>query len=450
MKRRMLFLVLTIVSALPALCQGLNEGIIRRYATQDYMRELMAAHPEMVVERSAIERHVFDFRQNAILDTPTIAVIFHLVGSAGESLSPDDIATQLAFLNADFYLPNPPDAAGLNDAWQLEGYAERTARPSIRFCLADQAPDGSTSAGYQYISSTVSSFPVGEAISTAESGGYPAWDPNKYLNVWVGQLDGQIAGFAQMPGGPIATDGVVIHADFFARKDTQSFILEHPAMASYVGGRTLSHLIGSYLNLFELWNDEYPCSDDYVDDTPIHNAPNNGKPTYRHVSTCEDNPIEMTMNIMDNSDDDAQFMFTHGQILRMYATLAPNGPRGGLRKSNIQCLEPLGLRPPSQGVGTASREATTNFVEEALLEVYPNPANDGFSIRAKIGCDRELQLDVYDQLGKLFFQKKVIPTADPFVEVVEKIDARSWPSGIYKVQLSCGPDLKSTTLLLGH
>jgi hypothetical protein len=58
--------------------------------------------------------------------------------------------------------------------------------------------------------------------------------------------------------------------------------------------RTLTHLMGNYLNLYDLWNESQPCADDYVDDTPIHNAPNGRFWQYRHVSTCDGSPVEMT------------------------------------------------------------------------------------------------------------------------------------------------------------
>lgn len=52
---------------------------------------------------------------------------------------------------------------------------------------------------------------------------------------------------------------------------------------------------------------------------------NFGKPTFPHI-TCSNGPHgDMFMNYMDYVDDDAMFMFTAGQVMRIQATLA--GPR---------------------------------------------------------------------------------------------------------------------------
>ncbi len=71
------------------------------------------------------------------------------------------------------------------------------------------------------------------------------------------------------------------------------------------------------------------CGDtDLVDDTPNQFDKNFGRPEFPHVS-CHNGPHgDMFINYMDYVDDDAMFMFTHGQVMRMQATLA--GPRSGL------------------------------------------------------------------------------------------------------------------------
>lgn len=137
-----------------------------------------------------------------------------------------------------------------------------------------------------------------------------------------------------MPGGPEETDGIVIDYQFFGTIGT--------SREPYNDGKTLTHLVGSYLGLYELWNEERPCWDDYVNDTPIHNAPNYG-PTneYKHVSTCPGNPVEMSMNFMDNSDDEYLYLFTAGQMMRIHAVLTKGGPRHKLTNSQTLCSKDL-------------------------------------------------------------------------------------------------------------
>jgi hypothetical protein len=120
-----------------------------------------------------------------------------------------------------------------------------------------------------------------------------------------------------MPGGPSATDGIVLDYRFLGSLGT--------VKAPYDQGKTLTHLVGNYLGLNDLWGNGH-CADDLVDDTPPHNAPNFGCPGYRHISTCDDNPVEMTMNFMDNTDDACMYMFTAGQVRRMRAALGESGP----------------------------------------------------------------------------------------------------------------------------
>jgi hypothetical protein len=85
------------------------------------------------------------------------------------------------------------------------------------------------------------------------------------------------------------------------------------------------------LNVRHIWGDS-TCGNDLVSDTPSHNAANYGSPIFPHYSTCPGNPIEMTMNFMDYTNDVSMYMFTNGQKDRMRAQFLP----GGYRYSFIQ------------------------------------------------------------------------------------------------------------------
>jgi hypothetical protein len=139
--------------------------------------------------------------------------------------------------------------------------------------------------------------------------------------VWVCSLSGGLLGYAQFPGGPAQTDGVVVLNRAFGTTGTAS--------APFDGGRTAVHEVGHYLNLRHIWGDRNDCTgNDFVADTPRARQANTGKPTFPHI-TCDNGPHgDMFMNYMDYVDDDAMYMFTLGQIARMNAALA--GPRSGL------------------------------------------------------------------------------------------------------------------------
>jgi hypothetical protein len=158
------------------------------------------------------------------------------------------------------------------------------------------------------------SFTTDDGVKKASTGGIAPIDSKKNLNIWVCPLGGGLLGYAQFPGGPAATDGVVINVNAFGTTGT--------ATAPFNKGRTATHEIGHYFNLRHIWGDTPDCSgSDMVADTPNCAGPNFGKPA-PPVITCNNGPNgDMYMNYMDYVDDDSMFMFTAGQVLRMRAAL---------------------------------------------------------------------------------------------------------------------------------
>jgi hypothetical protein len=157
-------------------------------------------------------------------------------------------------------------------------------------------------------------FGPDEGVKHPSTGGIAPIDPARVLNVWVCPLEGGLLGYAQFPGGPAATDGVVINYRAFGTGGT--------AEAPFDLGRTLTHEVGHYLNLRHIWGDTPDCSGtDAVADTPNCAGPNFGTPTFP-VVTCNNGPNgDMFMNYMDYVDDAAMFMFTTQQVLRMRTAL---------------------------------------------------------------------------------------------------------------------------------
>ncbi len=136
------------------------------------------------------------------------------------------------------------------------------------------------------------SFSTDDGVKFAEDGGVPPLAPEKNLNLWVCALSNGILGYAQFPGGPAATDGVVI--------DYRAFGTTGTAEAPFNLGRTATHEIGHYFNLRHIWADTEDCSgSDYVADTPNAAGPNYGTPAFPSVS-CGNGPHgDMFMNYMD-------------------------------------------------------------------------------------------------------------------------------------------------------
>jgi hypothetical protein len=243
----------------------------------------------------------------------TIQVVVHVVAKTDEeNISDEQIESQIEVLNQDYRGKNA-DRSKVPDAW-----AGLAADPNLQFALATKDPKGKPTNGITRVQTTRDSFGTGDSVKTKAGGGTPPWATDRYLNLWVCNLGEGLLGYAQFPGGPARTDGVVILYTAFGTKGA--------AADPFNLGRTATHEVGHYLNLRHIWADSNDCSgSDQVSDTPRAQMPNYGKPDFPHIS-CNNGPNgDMFMDYMDYVDDAAMFMFTQGQAARMNATLA--GPR---------------------------------------------------------------------------------------------------------------------------
>ena len=243
----------------------------------------------------------------------TVDVVVHVVYKLpAENISDAQVKSQIAVLNKDFRATNP-DKSKVPPVWKgLVGDS------NLKFQLAKKDPSGKATTGITRTATTRDSFGSGNAVKKKAQGGANAWPADRYLNIWVCNLADGLLGYAQFPGGPPTTDGVVILYTAFGTSGA--------AAAPFNLGRTATHEIGHWLNLRHIWGDRNDCGGtDFVTDTPNQQLPNTGKPTFPRVS-CNNGPNgDMFMNYMDYVDDNAMFMFTPAQVLRMNATLA--GPR---------------------------------------------------------------------------------------------------------------------------
>jgi hypothetical protein len=243
----------------------------------------------------------------------TIPTVVHVVyKKPAENISLAQIRSQITALNKDYRATNP-DISKVPAPWK-----GLVANPKIKFQLATKDPDGNRTDGVVRVQTKRNSFGPGDDVKRANRGGSTAWPSDAYLNLWVCTLGGGLLGYAQFPGGPKATDGVVILNTAFGTVGT--------VQAPFNLGRTATHEVGHWLNLRHIWGDTLDCSGgDRVPDTPNCEGPNFGKPKFPKVS-CSNAPNgDMFVNYMDYTDDAAMFMFTAGQVTRMNACLA--GPR---------------------------------------------------------------------------------------------------------------------------
>ncbi|WP_305847269.1 M43 family zinc metalloprotease [Micromonospora sp. KC207] len=284
-------------------------------ATMPVHRRLLNQNQDYARARGAIEnstRLAMSGRAGTRFpDVVRIPVVVHVVYQDDrQNISDDQIHSQLAVLNADYRAANSDVGAVPAPFCDLVGDAQ------IEFHLATAGPDGKPTTGITRTPTSVAQFsPDDDGIKSAATGGVDPWPAARYLNLWVGQLRDGLLGYAQFPGGPPQTDGVVITYTAFGTHGT--------AAAPFNLGRTATHEVGHYLNLFHIWGDDGTgCGGtDEVGDTPNQAGPNHGKPSFPSLS-CDNAPNgDLFVNYMDYVDDAAMFMFTKGQVARMQACL---------------------------------------------------------------------------------------------------------------------------------
>ncbi|HRH66049.1 MAG TPA: M43 family zinc metalloprotease [Bacteroidia bacterium] len=295
--------------------------------------------------------------QNSTDMVITIPVVFHIVyNTTAQNISDAQCAAQLAQLNADYARLNS-DAGNTPSVWQ--GISANT---NIQFCLAQRTPSGAATTGIERRQTTSASFSTNDNIKRYANGGLDAWSASSYLNIWVGNLSGGVLGYAQFPGGSASTDGVVL--TYYC---VGSMASPGPSSGSpYNLGRTATHEVGHWLNLYHIWGDDgTACSgSDNVSDTPNQAGENYGAPAFPRTDGCTStSPGVMFMNYMDYTDDNAMNMFTNGQSTRMAALFGTGGSRVGLLSSlgcqagSTTCNVPTGMSTS----GITSSGATLNW-----------------------------------------------------------------------------------------
>jgi len=268
-----------------------------------------------------------------------IPVVVHILHTGGaDNISDQQVASQIEVLNEDFNKENQ-DVQNVPDPFK-----GTIGNPGLQFYLADLGPDGASTNGITRTLTQVAPFDVNDLMKADASGGKSPWDTRRYLNIWVCQLRGGLLGYAQFPGGDPNTDGVVITTRAFGRGGGFNLLPEFNL------GRTATHEVGHYLNLFHIWgNSMLPnCSDsDSVNDTPNQFGPNTGRPNFPLHSCGNMQNGDMFMNYMDYVDDVAMFMFTAEQVTRMHAALEFSRSELG----NLGAAPPVAAGAPRVGVG---------------------------------------------------------------------------------------------------
>ena len=294
----------------------------RSCGTMQHLDEIRQQDSQVDIRMANENKAIKNWISNNSKSTPTILtipVVVHVIyKTSSQNISTAQILSQIDILNEDFR-KNNSDASSVPSA-----FAGVAADCEIEFCLAVRDPSGNVTTGITRTYTTTSSFSGYTSMKYTSSGGHDAWNTSKYLNIWVCNLSSGLLGFATFPGGNSSTDGVVCDYAYFGNIGT--------ATAPYHLGRTATHEVGHYLNLYHIWGDSN-CGNDYVSDTPTQEEENYGCPTFPHnANACGSNSNgDMFMNYMDYTNDVCMYMFSSGQKNRMRATL--NGSRSSLLTS---------------------------------------------------------------------------------------------------------------------
>ena len=293
----------------PVLETELPDG--RHCASNDVLEEQIAINPARGKFLEDLEIKTLNFkgrnyanRGNVVLYVP---VVVHIVLTSTNNAKVTDaqVASQIAVLNKDFRKQN---SELTNSSVYLAGYNFNSVPDcQIEFVLKQTIRK----------ISTVATFGTNDAVKKTSQGGSDPVNPTSMLNLWVCDLSSGLLGYAQFPGGPVATDGVVIDWQGFG---TSAATTGYSLYTAYAEGRTATHEIGHWFNLRHIWGDKR-CGNDFVTDTPAHDGSNGGCPAVGLKSACTGKPLEQWMNYMDYTYDKCMYMFSAGQKLRMDAAI---------------------------------------------------------------------------------------------------------------------------------
>ncbi len=299
--------------------------IIPCYTDEHYEHSLLE-YPEKEALRAQTEAIIQESLANHPEGTQSVVhkipVVVHVIYYDDyQNISDEQVQDAIDVLNEDFRKLNS-DASN----FRTSIFGNINTDMEIEFELAKIDPDGNCTNG---ITRTYSEFAL---AGNGNVKGLVNWDNNKYLNIWTVEFidrpapgGGIILGYSSFPyvGQPKSDDGIVMRHDRMGRIGT--------ANAGY--GRTLTHEVGHYVNLFHPF--QGGCfSGDQVGDTPPVAQANYGC-SFSTNSCSNDNPNlpDMIENYMDYTDEVCQNAFTAGQKIRAKAVLNNNQLRGSLTTS---------------------------------------------------------------------------------------------------------------------
>ena len=223
-----------------------NPPHIRRCGAVSVHHRLLETYPGFRRNQIELESIISQRMRSGMVarkGKPTLVpVVVHVVHKLPvENISDSQVKSQIKVLNADY------SATNIDKSQTPAVWSGLITSANIQFELATKDPDGKPTNGITRTKTTNDSFPSDDSVKSNTSGGADPWPTDRYLNIWVCNLGEGLLGYAQFPGGPPSTDGVVILHSGFGTEGT--------AAAPFNKGRTATHEIGHYFNLHHIWGD---------------------------------------------------------------------------------------------------------------------------------------------------------------------------------------------------
>jgi hypothetical protein len=381
-------------------------------------------------------------RRNNKYDTVyTLQVVFHVLYNNNlENVHDSTIVSQMEILNADYRRLNADTTVTRDIFKPVAGDAK------IQFELAIKDPNGNPTDGINRVYTTNSTFysqQRSDDMKFGSKGGTDAWDPQKYLNIWVcdysiPNFGASILGYAYPPRGSRnwtggvdnisdSRQGVMLHYQIVGRYNRAA----SSSTLRYAAGRTATHEVGHYLGLRHTWGDgsnRTGCDlDDFIEDTPNERTENGfNEECAGDRNTCIDaqNDLpDMTENYMDYSRNTCQNMFTKQQIAVMRFNLV--NLRAGMAANPSLISNP-------------------NFIPiEGYFAILDNAVESNFEVYIKDEDADSKSITIRNTIGEVVAEYNNYGKLEG-----KKIDASFLASGIYYVTVytSSGAEINTGKL----